>query len=209
MGIKNQRLRLVCAASVALSLLSSCNSTQDIPGVQNFSFGVLKNHLYAGFTAETLHIDGGITAPLPIPGLEGAATLGINPALGTQGHVDEGTVFQLDVDLTKLKGKNFGLGGLPDGRPLPDIDGGELPRWTFSAKHVGVSLYLADGAFAVFIPINLVSPQGYALPTLLSQEIDDERGNMLGKVYAIPSQGTGTVSGLLVLVSFINPGISN
>lgn len=195
-----------CLALSAAALLSatSCSSMNSIPGIENLTIAVQNNHLYAGFLAQTLNIDAGAT--VPIPGLRGA-TLGINPYLDTSGQgQSSGTVFQIDIDLTQLHGVNYSLAGLPDGRALPDIEGGALPRWAFSIKNVKVYLYLANGAFGIFIPLNLTNQQGYTLPSMLSQEIDDERGNILGKAYAVPTQGAGTESGLLLLLPYIGGG---
>lgn len=114
-----------------------------------------------------------------------------------------GTLFRFDVDLTQLHGKNFTLAGLPDGRPLPDVNGGVLPRWTFSVQNVPINLYLANGAFALFVPVPLTA-DGYSLSTVLSQEFDDEHGNLVGKLYAIPTQDAGTISGVLVLVPYVD-----
>lgn len=203
--MQNQLVMSACGALMLSPLLTSCDSSS-IPGIKNFTLAVQKNRLYASFVAQSININEGMTIPFPeVPG----ATIGVNPYLDTTGQGKGGTVIQFDVDLTQLKGKNFSVAGLPDGRDLPDVEGGVLPRWAFSIKNVDVYAYLADGAFAVFFPINLVSPQGYGLPSMISKEIDDERGNMLGKVYAIPAQGSKTTSGLLILVSFVKPGISN
>jgi hypothetical protein len=194
-----------CAALVASFFLSSCNSTS-IPGVSNFNVGVqtegTDQHLFAGFQAANLNLTVGGSAP--IPGLA-AATVSITPALPVNGKAG-GTVFQFDVDLSNLgNGITYADAGLPDGRPLPGIDGGILPRWEFTIDGVTIYLYLQNStAFGFFIPIDLEDTNGFTLPETLSIEIDDSRGNLIGEAYAIPTAGSGTSSGLLVLIPFIN-----
>ena len=200
----SQQNQIVKALSVALTLAflgSACNSTS-IPGVQNFNVAVQTEsgdpHLYAAFEATALAWKAGIIAP--IPGLKNA-TVGISPGLPTNGQ-PEGTVFQFDVDLATLGYADYALAGLPDGRGLPDIDGGELPRWQFSIQQQEFDLYLSSTVFGIFIPINLEGTDGATLPDTLSMEIDDSKGNLVGKVYAIPTAGGGTNSGLLFLIPF-------
>lgn len=179
-------------------LFSSCNNA-NIPGIATYDFSVKNNQLNADFVATTIQIQAGLTAP--IPNLKGA-TVGMNPYLPTDGSNTKGTIFSFNIDLTQLPDVNYAVAGLPDGRALPDVSGGQLPRWNFEIQNVQIYVYLADGAFSIFVPIDL-SSDGVALPDMLSQEIDDERGNLVGKVYAIPQQGGSTQSGLLVLLPFI------
>jgi len=188
----------IVSALVFAALLSSCDNGS-IPGVQNYDFSVKNNHLFADFVATTLQLQVGAT--LPIPNLKGA-TVGVNPYLPTDGSNTKGTIFSFDVDLTQLPNVNYAVAGLPDGRALPDVSGGQLPRWNFEIQNIQIYVYLADGAFSIFVPIDLTS-DGVALPMMLSQEIDDDRGNLVGKVYAIPQAGGTTQSGLLVLLPFI------
>ena len=190
-------IRNLCVAVLTPLLFLSCNSPQ-IPGIARYGVGIQNQHLYVNFVASSLHIDVGVTVPIPnLPG----ATVGVNPYLPAPGETG-GTLFEFDVDLTQLKEKNFDVAGLPDGRALPDIAGGALPRWTFTVKGVALDLYLGNGAFAIFVPVDL-SADGYSLPAMISEEVDDTRGNEIGKLYAIPTQGGATVSGVLILLPFI------
>jgi hypothetical protein len=198
-----------CAALAASFFLSACNSTT-IPGISNPSVGVQTEgndqHLYASFQATALNIPAGATLPLPIPGLTNA-TIGVTPGVPQNGKPG-GTVFQLDIDLTDLgNGITYEDQGLPDGRALPGIVGGVLPSWNFTIDGISVYLYLQNNvAFGLFVPIDLTDSTGFTLPDTLSLEIDDSRGNRVGEIYAIPTQGGGTSSGLLLLIPFVNNG---
>jgi hypothetical protein len=195
--------KILLATSLIL-LLSSCGSgKKSIPGIANFDVGVIQNHLYASFVSTNLNWDAGGT--VPIPGLKDA-TVGISPYLPTDGSPLEGTVFQFSIGLDSLGATNYALAGLPDNRDLPDIQGGKLPRWSFSIKKEPIYLYLADEAFAIFVPLKLQTSAGVSLNVMVSATIQDERGNRVGKIYAIPSVANGNISGLLVMLPF--PGHS-
>jgi hypothetical protein len=182
---------------ISLCLLAACGKGKtSIPGVENFNVGVLNQQLIASFVSTTINLDAG--AQIPIYGLQGAF-ISATPYLPTDGGALEGTLFQVTVDLTDLQGTNFALAGLPDGRPIPDIEGGELPRWSFPIKGETVYLYLADQAFGLFIPLPL-SAGGVSLGATISATVTDQNGNTVGKVYAIPSVPNGSTSGLLVIL---------
>lgn len=184
------------AGIVACSLaLTSCGSgKKKVPGLENLNISVVSNYLYVGFLSTTLNIDAGLT--LPIPGLKDA-TLSMAP------NIDgKGTVFQLAVALKDLFQSIGGsTSGLPDGRPLPDVLNGTLPRWDVKAGGTTLSLYLNNDAFGFFIPLKF-QVGNVTLPFMVSQEIRDEHQNLLGKVYAIPSNVSGSGSGLFVLLPF-------
>jgi hypothetical protein len=203
MMTKLSQISRIAVAVITLCALAACGKGKNsIPGVENFNVGVLNQQLIASFVSTTLNIDAG--GQIPIYGLQGAF-ISATPYLPTDGSPLEGTLFQVTVDLNDLQGTNFALGGLPDGRPLPDIEGGELPRWSFPIKGETVYLYLADQAFGLFIPLPL-SAGGVTLGATITATVTDEKGNTVGKVYAIPSAKNGSTSGLLVLLPL--PGSS-
>jgi hypothetical protein len=195
-----KKLTSICrfaTVAIALCFLVACGKGKNsIPGVENFNVGVLNQQLIASFVSTTLNLDAGLQ--IPIYGLQGAF-ISAMPYLPTDGSPIEGTLFQVTVDLNDLQGTNFALAGLPDGRPLPDIEGGDLPRWSFPIKGETIYLYLADQAFGLFIPLPL-SAGGVSLGATITATVTDEKGNTVGKVYAIPAQGGSTTSGLLVLL---------
>jgi hypothetical protein len=197
----------ICAA-FALGASSCGSGKSQIPGVPSFSVGVVNNTLIASFVASDLNTTVG--GEIPIPGLTGA-TVSMSPDLPTGGGAVKGTLFSFDVDLTQLAGSSATEAGLPDGRPLPDVTGGQLPRWSFQIAGPGsetIYVYLADEAFALFIPIELES-NGVTLGATISATITDEHGNTVGKIYAIPSVSSGNSSGLLVLLPFPGQSGSN
>jgi hypothetical protein len=205
---RNQTTKVLCIALAAALLFSSCNST--IPGISNFNVAVQKEssdqHLYAAFVSTVLSIQEGLT--VPIPELANS-TVGITPYLPTDGSAPgTGTLFQVDIDLSTLSvNQDFAVAGLPDGRALPDIDGGVLPRWEFTVQpgstQEDIFVYLSNAAFGIFIPLPLEA-NGVSLPDTISMEIDDSKGNLLGKAYAIPSSGAAVnSSGILLLIPFI------
>jgi hypothetical protein len=196
----------VTAICAALTLgASSCGSGKNqIPGIPTFTVGVANNTLTASFVATDLKTSLGISTP--IPDLTGA-TASIGPYLSTSssGSEIQGTIFTFDVDLNTLAASTATEAGLPDGRPLPDVTSGELPRWSFQIGGETIYVYLADEAFAIFVPIQLES-DGVTLGTTISASFTDDHGNVVGKMYAIPAVSSGNSSGLLVLVPF--PGQS-
>jgi hypothetical protein len=188
---------VVAAASLTLS---GCGKGQTVPGMKDFAVTVLKGRLYVTFLAETINWDFGAT--FPIPGLSDA-TVGIAPDLSSSG-----TLFQFSIGIASLlnHGQALPLSGLPDGRAIPDIVGGELPRWDAhlsKTKDLTISLYLSNDAFAFFVPIGFTAKSGLTLPVMISVSIQDEKGNLLGKAYAIPSNLSGTGSGLFVLLPYL------
>ena len=132
----------IAGVCVAFSLgAASCGSGKSqIPGVPTFTVGVVNNNLIASFVASNLNIPVG--ASIPIPDLPGA-TASISPYLSTTGgSAVQGTLSSFDVNLTTLANSSATVEGLPDGRPLPDITGGELPRWSFQIGGLRVKQFM-------------------------------------------------------------------
>ena len=191
---------LLCQLLAAIALTSAgCDSSNQVPGLDGFQAAVVESRLVVSFTATTLHWNTGAT--VQIPGLDDAF-VGANP-----NATGPGVVFQFTVALASLlDGLNGGqappLAGLPDGRLLPDIEGGKLPRWDASVGALKLSLYLSDDAFAFFLPLSF-SAGGVTLPQQISVNITDERGNLIGRAYAIPALAASDESGLLVLLPYL------
>jgi hypothetical protein len=193
-----QRVKVVVLLALcSISLLSCGKGQSQIPGLENVHIGVLQSRLYASFVSTSLNWDEGVT--LPIPGLDDA-TVSVAPDLNS-----DGTVFQFSIALSSLthKAKFYPSSGLPDGQPLPDVRDGVLPRWDVDVKKLKLSLYLSDDAFALFVPLDFISRKGITLPVTVSMTIEDERGNVLGKAYAIASGPSGKGSGALILLPFL------
>ncbi|MEK6577863.1 MAG: hypothetical protein AABZ55_01435 [Bdellovibrionota bacterium] len=183
-------------------IFSSCGNGKKVPGLEGFHTGVVQKRLYVSFISKTLQWDVGLT--IPIPGLRDA-TVSVAPDLSS-----DGTVFQFSIGLEALlnHGQAFPLTGLPDGRPLPDIQGGVLPRWDVDIKKLRMSLYLSNDAFGIFVPLAFLDQNGVGLPVQISVDIEDERGNRLGRVYALPMNINRTGSGLFILLPYLG-GVGN
>ena len=195
-------LKIVRAAGASLLLVmmgvsgaTGCGKgAGKIPGLEHFSAQILEQSLSVSFVSTTLLTDAGIT--LPIPGLDGAI-VGLGPDLQSNG-----TLFQFSIPLKSLLKSDGSLPvtGLPDGRPLPGIIKGVLPRWDFMADRTRVSLYLSQDAFGLFVPLTFLDHTGATLPMTISVPIRDERGNLLGKAFALPPSLSGAGSGIFVLI---------
>jgi hypothetical protein len=157
---------------------------------------VLEGRLHVSFVSSTLQWGGAIT--LPIPGLDDAS-ISVAPD-----YFSKGTRFQFAIGLKALleQDKPLLLSGLPDGRPLPDITDGVLPRWDGEIKGFPLSLYLSRDAFGIFIPLSFTAG-GVSLPMMISLAIKDERGNILGKAYAVPNNIHKKGSGLFILLPYL------
>jgi hypothetical protein len=183
---------------LALALSGCGKGKTPVPGLDDFAVTLLKGRLYVTFLAETVNWDFGAT--FPIPGLNDAQ-VSIAPDLNSAG-----TLFQFSIGLASLlnHGQPLPLSRLPDGRPIPDIKGGMLPRWDADIeKKLKLSLFLSNDAFAFFVPLDFISKTGVTLPDVISVPIQDEKGNLIGKAYAIPSNDSGTGSGLFVLLPYL------
>ncbi len=193
--LKNKRIAFI---PLFLLSFSSCDSSK-VPGLENFYAGVNQSNLFVSFLSTKLRWGGGLSGP--IPGLEGAE-FSAAPSVDSK---KPGTLFQFSVPLKSLIQQDFfsDESGLPDGRPLPDIAGGILPRWDIEIGQYTLHLYISPEAFAVFFPIPLISKQGVSLPFQVSLPIKDDRGNLIGKSYAIPSNAKGEGSGVLILIPFV------
>ncbi|MBC7691859.1 MAG: hypothetical protein H7222_08815 [Methylotenera sp.] len=162
---------------------------------------MISQNLFVSFVSTQLHWDAGIT--VPIPGLKNS-TVSVAPDLNSSG-----TVFQLSVGLKTLLDDisvHHELGGFPDGRALPDVATGMLPRWDTDIHGLKLSVYLSEDAFGLFVPLKLISPKGAVLDLMVSVAITDEKGNLLGKAYAIPASSLSSsqpTSGIFVLIPFI------
>lgn len=190
----------VTAAAVLSIVGAGCGKgSKTVPGLERFQAGVLQSRLYVSFVSTSLQWDQGLT--LPIPGLDDA-TVSVAPDLATTG-----TVFQFSIGLEALldDGRPLPLAGLPDGRAIPDVQGGQLPRWDAAVRGLKLSLYLSNDAFGLFVPLKFVSSKGASLPFMVAVRIEDERGNLLGKAYAIPPNtgGSSSSSGLFVLLPYL------
>jgi len=188
---------LTLLACLILSIAGCGKGQKTVPGLENFHAGVLQSNLYVNFVSTSLHWDTGLS--VPIPGLDDA-NLSVAPDIESGG-----TTFQFSIALASLlnQGKPLPLSSLPDGREIPDIEGGQLPRWDLKLKGaMTLSLYLSTDAFGLFVPLDFVSKKGLTLPWMVSVKITDDRGNLLGKAYAIPSQD-GAGSGLFVLLPYL------
>lgn len=201
--IKRRAASCVLAISILTQsvFLGGCGKGQkSIPGVESFHVGVVKTHLYASFVSTAVKLDEGLTAP--IPGLSGA-TVTFGPDFAS-----EGTLFQFSIPITSLinGGKPLPSRSLPDGRAIPNILGGTLPRWDVKLGSVSFNVYLSNEVFGLFVPINL-SRKGITLPVTLSTSITDEKGNRIGKVYAMGTSNAQEQTGLLLLLPIVvNPG---
>lgn len=189
----------LATAILATSLLLStgCGSGNSVGGLKGFGAQVLSNNLYVSFTATHLNITAG--GGIPIPGISGSL-FSITPALS-----GGGAVFAITVPISSLAGLNssYAESGFPDGRPLPDVLNGQLPRYDVTLFGLDISLYINTDAFGIFIPIKLFSSSGNVpLPTEISIEIKDERGNLIGKAYAIPGGGKNE-TGIFILLPFL------
>src|SRR4051812_19245814 len=162
-----RRLALGLALLMALPIASCGQGKVDIPGIDRFTVNVLQKRLYVSFVATELRWDDGLT--FPIPGLKDA-TISVSPDISS-----DGTVFQVAIPLASIINDRTGFpySGFPDGRALPDVAGGELPRRDFRIKDVDLSLYLSDDAFGFFVPLKLGSG-GKFLTSLISVFIEDE-----------------------------------
>jgi hypothetical protein len=186
--------------AVLVLLASSCGRGASVPGLKRVRADVLQGTLYVSFVASALSWDAGVT--IPIPGLAGVQ-LGVAPDLASSG-----TVFQLSAPLSALApwAEARPALGLPDGRPLPDVLGGALPRWDFRVGRIVASAYLSRDAFGLFIPLEVfdaAGPGGGPLFSTVSMKVYDERGNRVGKVYALPAPVGGTGGGVLVLLPVV------
>lgn len=194
---------IVAAMALTLGVCGAgCGKGKNpVPGLTSFQADVLQSRLYVSFVSTTLNWDQGIT--VPIPGLIDA-TVGVTPSLS-----GPGTVFQFSIGLASLlgNGKTPPLAGLPDGRSLPDVSGGQLPHWDARVGGLKMSLYLSDDAFGLFVPLSF-SINGVGLPAQISVQIDDDRGNLIGRAYALPVDAAGAGSGLFVLLPYLGSGPS-
>ncbi len=187
---------LLALAATALTLGGAgCGKgAKPIPGLERFSVSVIQTRLYASFVSTDLHWDAGLT--LPIPGLRDAS-ISVAPDL-----TSDGTLFQFGIGLQSIApgAQPILNSGLPDGRPLPEVLGGKMSRWDASIKNISLSIYISQDAFGLFIPLGLVDKSGYSLPVMLSMRIEDDRGNLVGKAFAVPSNLSGSGSGLFILL---------
>jgi hypothetical protein len=189
---------LALGAIVLFISASGCGKgAKSVPGLEDFHVGVLQSRLYVSFVSTTLKWDEGLT--VPIPGLTDA-TASVSPDLAS-----EGTVFQFAIGLQSLlnDGKPLPLAALPDGRNIPDIQDGKLPRWDTEIRKLKLSLFLSDDAFGLYVPLTFINKKGVTLPYMVTVTIKDERGNQLGKAYALPPKSDGTGSGLFVLLPYL------
>lgn len=189
-------LTTLTLAAIILTAASCKPNSDPIPGIKNFSTSVTQGSLYVSFVSTNLHLTAGLG--FPIPGLEDA-TFSFGPDLQSNG-----TAFHFIIGLQSLvdHGKPLPEEGLPDGRPLPDIQGGVLPRWDVEIEGIKFSVYLSNDAFGIFMPLDLTA-KGVSLPVMISVSIKDDRGNLLGQGYAIPGTAAGTTSGLLLLLPYL------
>ncbi|MBL7717036.1 MAG: hypothetical protein JNL01_16345 [Bdellovibrionales bacterium] len=182
-------------ASASLTFQGCGRGKGKIPGLDRISVQVLEGRLYASFVAKKLQWDVGIT--FPIPGLPDSS-FAVAPDFASNG-----TLFQIQVPLASLA-RAAAPGvlpwlGLPDGRALPDVSYGVLPRWDFHVGALRISAYLSPEVFGIYIPLPLNLPVGTSLPFYLSFPVTDEKGNRLGKGYAVPPGPSGEAGVLLLL----------
>ena len=187
---------LALLVSFSLAILGTSCGKNQVPGIKKFNAGIQEKRLFVSFLAIKLRWDYG--GSIGIPGLPGSL-VSVSPDMTTGG-----TLFEFSIDTTNLVADithGLPLKGLPDGRALPDVASGVLPRWQVPI-HAGLdlSVYLSEDALGIFVPIDLSSIKGIPLATMISFEIHDQAGNLLGKAYAIPSNGGE--SGLLALVPY-------
>ena len=200
------RSALRCAAySLGLLLagagLSGCGKGgRTIPGIDRFHVGVMEERLLISFVSQQLTLDQGLS--FPVPGLPDAQ-LAFAPDLASSG-----TVIQFSAALQGEGGPSVlppaSLGGLPDGRPLPDVRSGTLPRRDLNIGPVTLSLYLSEESWGLFLPLKLKNKSGLGLLWTIKVPIVDEHGYTLGRAYAIPPRWTDPHSsaGILLLVPF-------
>ncbi len=193
--LASQGLASFVLIATATSMSGCGKGSQSVAGLDNLHMDLLDGKLVVSFLTETLHINPGGT--FDIPGLQDA-TLGINPDFQSKGTV---LTFSFDLaTLFKATSSGGASQGLPGGEPIPDISGGMLPEWNAKFESLNINLYLSSDVFGIFVPMNFLK----TLPSTLSQNVNDSHGNLLGRVYAIPASGTGTESGVLMLVPYVS-----
>src|SRR3954463_2765752 len=131
--LSSRPLSAILFVPVLLALSGCGKGKTPVPGLDDFAVTVLKGRLYVTFLAETVSWDFGAT--FPIPGLKDAQ-VSIAPDLSSSG-----TLFQFSIGIASLlnHGEPLPFSSLPDGRPIPDIRGGELPRWDAKIKSLTLS----------------------------------------------------------------------
>jgi len=161
---------------------------------------VTENRLLISFVSQRLSLDQGLS--FPVPGLP-EAMLAFAPDLTSPGTVIQFSAALDSTDAPSVLPPAL-LGGLPDGRPLPDVRGGILPRRDLDLGPLTLSLYLSQETWGLYLPLKLSPAQGLGLLWTLKFPILDERGNTLGRGYAIPRRLTDSrsSSGILLLVPF-------
>ncbi|MBY0469969.1 hypothetical protein K2X30_02300 [bacterium] len=192
-------LAVLGALLLSSGFIAGCGKgKKNIPGLDGVNIGVFDRHLVASFVSQTFKTDVG--ASFPIPGLKDAM-LSVQPDLASAG-----TVFQISVGIDSLGGgeMHHEPQGLPGGGALPEVVGGALPRWDTMLGKLPISLYLSDEVFGIFIQLKFMDSKGFILPWIVSTVIRDDRGNQLGKAYAIPENVSGS-SGLLILLPYFSP----
>jgi hypothetical protein len=201
--VRKTLTRYAVGLAIVLQLGLASPAKASIPGLENFHIGIVSGRLLVSFVAEQLVWDYGLTVPIPwLPG----ATMSVGPDLYSMG-----TLFQFQCPLEDLvnHGKPLPKLGLPDGRVLPDVRDGALPRWDVPIRKLVLSLYLGTDVFALFVPLQFLDDQGLGLPVMITVPIEDEHGNLLGKVYAVPSNVSGKGSGLFLLLPYLGSPSGN
>jgi len=189
------RKNIFCLALAAAALLlpgcgkKTVSGLAGIKGVGDFQFSVASGNARLSVVLETVVVEGGVRVPIAQPA-------GSYVEMGPD-FQSGGTLLVLSVPLSSLMKDYTGLPavGLPDGRPLPGVREGVLGAVAFELPVIGLTyFYLSNDAYGVFFPVAL--PQ---VPVLVSSKIKDERGNLLGVIWGVPSGGKNSVSGVLFL----------
>jgi hypothetical protein len=185
----------VCLLSLGLVILtlSGCARKADgdmpIDGLGTFQYSVVNGTASLSVVFEKLHVDAG--ARIPIQQLEGAF---VELAPDFQSG---GTIFKVAVPLMSLfhGSENLPVVGLPDGRPIPGVRDGALGAFAMNLPVIGPTyFYQGADAFGLFFALDLPN-----LPVMVSSNIRDEKGNIIGVIYGVPRGTKGTVSGVLFL----------
>ena len=173
-----------------ISCVGSGGNNPSIPGLNGPTVLFNQDRVRIAITFQGLPLNAGVR--YPIPGMSDS-TIEVSPDFESNG-----TLFVLDLfmgDLSNTGNEDMPLKGLPDGRPLPGVDGGQLPALFFSVQNFpGSVMYIGKNKFGLYLPMALSTPGILTMPYYVN-------GKENGTISLIGQQYFNGPSGILLLLN--------
>lgn len=179
------------------------NKQPEQEGETSFTYGASSNSFLLGGLRQVFNYDlenERLELLLPLPA--GIDMIGVEGSLPNNPEVSFGVDIDRSAIVVSFPLKNYleitqNPSGMPNGRPLPGINGGEPPSFGFPLplNDLNAYGYAAVDSISLYIELNLKNSFSFQVPIT-----SDKDGSRVGKIYLLPAVN-GYKAGVFITLS--------